>query len=441
MFGTFSMADDFLRSLSNGAGYDVYSAIRELLDNSLGANATKIEISIKDGKFKISDNGEGMTEKILSKNFFCAGNSSTKNQKDAPGKFGIGGKTGILAIIGKKVSTDVMIETHKNGYSPIYGKWEITIGRSNRFEMNVGNDMQVPIGTTIEFEFENDIKINNVIRMIGVIYWPLIASNMVKFTVNNMEVYPSDPLYRNNKHVIENHIFKTKTINVLGEKIIINSTSFERGDIIPENERHNFDKGKGRSNSLSTAKQSGIYIMTAGRYYTLGENNFDKILGKVAHASLDGMRVEVHIPKKLWDKIGMTWNKGDKIKCFKQIPEFNEVIDYILSLTIDFTNGKKNNSEKSANKINGILDTMHQDGDISIIHTKVIAKNEEYFIKYNFVTKEIVFNVTYFSSIGQKELEGMIKSLAKTIDVIVKNDENSYLINEILKSFNNEQTI
>ena len=84
---------------------------------------------------------------------------------------------------------------------------------------------------------------------------------------------------------------------------------------------------------------------------------------------------------------------------------------------------------------------MHQDGDISIIHTKVIAKNEEYFIKYNFVTKEIVFNVTYFSSIGQKELEGMIKSLAKTIDVIVKNDENSYLINEILKSFNNEQTI
>ena len=35
----------------------------------------------------------------------------------------------------------------------------------------------------------------------------------------------------------------------------------------------------------------------------------------------------------------------------------------------------------------------------------------------------------------------MIKSLAKTIDVIVKNDENSYLINEILKSFNNEQTI
>ena len=217
------MADDFLRSLSNGAGYDVYSAIRELLDNSLGANATKIEISIKDGKFKISDNGEGMTEKILSKNFFCAGNSSTKNQKDAPGKFGIGGKTGSLAIIGKKVSTDVMIETHKNGYSPIYGKWEITIGRSNRFEMNVGNDMQVPIGTTIEFEFENDIKINNVIRMIGVIYWPLIASNMVKFTVNNMEVYPSDPLYRNNKHVIENHIFKTKTINVLGEKIIINS--------------------------------------------------------------------------------------------------------------------------------------------------------------------------------------------------------------------------
>lgn len=75
------MADDFLRSLSNGAGYDVYSAIRELLDNSLGANATKIEISIKDGKFKISDNGEGMTEKILSKNFFCAGNSSTKKPK------------------------------------------------------------------------------------------------------------------------------------------------------------------------------------------------------------------------------------------------------------------------------------------------------------------------------------------------------------------------
>lgn len=43
--GTFKYADDFLKSLSNGANYDAETAIAELIDNSIGAGAEEIRIN------------------------------------------------------------------------------------------------------------------------------------------------------------------------------------------------------------------------------------------------------------------------------------------------------------------------------------------------------------------------------------------------------------
>lgn len=435
---TITYDSQFLSNLAKGSGYDSNSAISELIDNSIGAGAECIRITVKNGVFRIEDSGEktGMNEHMLISNFFVGGCSSTKIDDNAPGKFGIGGKAGIVTIVGDK-DTDVTIVTHKKNCRPITAKWEVRRGRNNEYEYNVLEDDNSDYGTSIEFEHGIKIDVNELINHISITYCWAIHSG-TKIYVNNNFVTPSDPLYRENRNVIKNKMFTSKRFKVCGEEVFVNVSSFINGNVIPEEELHSWDKGGGKQKSVSTANRSGIYVRTGGRYYTLG-NNFDKIMGGTAHASLDGLRIELCIPKSLWEEIGVTWNKGKEVTPFTKIGIFRTdnpetgVFDYISYVMYNFRNNKKTNDgnvRKVSDIICNICNSFELDSLVPIVNTEGCESYD--FVNYD--GNNIIFDPEN-TNMNTNEIRGFATALCVAVDVMKKNG-NEDLIYSFIEKIN-----
>ena len=87
--------------------FDCYSAYGEVIDNSIQANASKIEITFIEkqernparqkqmGEVYFADNGEGMTADILRK-CLKLGYSTRKNDRKGIGRFGVGMTSGAI---------------------------------------------------------------------------------------------------------------------------------------------------------------------------------------------------------------------------------------------------------------------------------------------------------------------------------------------------------
>lgn len=438
--GTFKYADDFLKSLSNGANYDAETAIAELIDNSIGAGAEEIRINFNDGRFSISDRGEscGMDEKTLKRNFFYGGASSSKTDSRAAGKFGIGGKTGIIALIGKKDATDIEIQTHKAGYKPVYARWPFSQTHCGYFEIEVMSDDSYPYGTTIEFGYENDIDESSLRKFIGVTYcWAL--SSGVNIFVNGNMIVPSDPLYRYNRHVVENGIFSEKKFKIGREAVTVSAVSFSDGKIIPQEELNGYDRDGRRCKTVLTANRSGIYVRTGGRYYTLG-NNFDKVMGVTAHASLDGLRVEVDIPKKLWDLIGITWNKGREITSFKKIAAFQEcgLYGYIGAMMRKFSKGKHFSDGQKTDIINRrITKEKHHFGGTEVTVCAVNSgRKDRPFAELR--GRELTFDISSAPSTNKNEILGMVRGISSAVNALFEKG-HSDMAQMVVNAFNSKR--
>lgn len=435
---------NFEKTLANNSNYDSTTAIAELIDNSIGAKAHTIKIDIVNNMFKISDFGEdaGMNEIMFEHNFFRNGSSSTRNDNDAAGVFGIGGKTGILAIIGNEIATDVEIITHKKGYKPLYAKWEITRGRCDRCVIDLLNDDSYPCGTQISFTFGSKVDVQELITFIGVTYcWSI--KNGVNIYVNDVLVDACDPFYRDHEVVVSNNLFLSKTFKVAGETVIVNTVGFKDDKIIPSDCLSNYDKGTSKRGGLRTSNRSGVYVRTGGRYFTLG-GNFTRLTGINGNTTYNGMRVEVIVPKALWDMIGILWNKSG-VKSFTKIDDFNTgsiktgVLDYICYKMNKFSTDKHEYNTKIATGLSKDFALIKKQNNIEHINVTALASVSKRgnFISYD--KNRLIFDVTFAPTDNRKDVYGIVKSVAIVVDVLVKNKCSNQLINEVIDKFNNSQ--
>ena len=418
---------NYLGDIANGAGYDNNMAFAELIDNGIGAGAKKIDFTIGENTLTYEDWGEdaGMNEAMLKKNYFMLGNSYTKAKADAPGKYGMGGKTGILTLIGPKLTTDVEITTHKKGYAPITATWEVCPGRYDNYrywQLLIDNR---DYGTTITFKYDREIDIVSLKKYIGVMYCWAIKDGL-EITINGEAIEPCDPLYRDNPNVVNNGLFKTKTFRVIpikgkGCNVTVNVSAFNKEDIIPEEELHAWDSGGKKTRSLRTANRSGIYVRTGGRYYTLG-NNFGKVMKRVQHPSLDGLRIEVCIPKQLWDEISITWNKGREVADFTKVYSLKTsgVTDYIKSVMMNFSNHKKSTEEKGSDKLMKLICELSDTPDTANDEFSVEAgaNTNGKWIQHNGGKVNIDITKTDMS---MKELKGAMSVLIPMYQALSKN--------------------
>ena len=83
-------------------GYDFGQAVADLIDNSITARATEIDVSLhfdaEDSWLRIADNGTGMTKPVLREAMRFG--SDTEYGSDDLGRFGLGLKTASISQCG-----------------------------------------------------------------------------------------------------------------------------------------------------------------------------------------------------------------------------------------------------------------------------------------------------------------------------------------------------
>ena len=326
-------APALITTLSNHNGYDYRTAICELFDNGLAANANKIECFIyknDEGKtvFMLTDNGDGMSESEIVNHFIKLGNSSNKENVKSSSFFGIGGKTGIEYL--SKKGGDIQIITHKENNPSCILKW--SQGSMPEYG-TIDNDM--PIGTTIivnDSILDADVDAGELIPFLGLIYYPSLSTRKeLVFRVNKNIVKPIDPLYRNilsDKHYhFDNAIVDNKNVNVT-------FIHFDNDMPLKETQINAYDKkvvGKTKKGHfLSSLKTSGMYFVYGGRYITIGGNT--DLLGKVIHSSYNGSRAEVVLDKDMAELLCIGWNKTSMTKRLDKIEEASNLLETLLRL-------------------------------------------------------------------------------------------------------------
>ncbi|MFA0117063.1 ATP-binding protein [Vibrio breoganii] len=118
-------------------GYNKEAAFADIIDNSIAANATHIEVELQYmfGEFRviISDNGDGMSEEQL-RNAMRYGSPRRDNPKSL-GKFGMGLKTASTAFCRRLV-----VLSHQNGNN-VGRAWDVDkIIQSDRWELETPDD-------------------------------------------------------------------------------------------------------------------------------------------------------------------------------------------------------------------------------------------------------------------------------------------------------------
>ena len=191
-------------------GYDNISAITDIVDNSIDAGATKIQIQLekeKDGlKIMIIDNGKGMTKEILNQALKLGSDTLHDGISDL-GKFGMGLSTAGLALVNRttvftrnadeniiyKSMTDVNVIKKENAFVKLLGEAD-ELDRI-RFEHLVNNES----GTIVILENCIGIKQSEFSTLKGKIIKNLSRifrkfMDRTEFWVNDTKIEPDDPL-------------------------------------------------------------------------------------------------------------------------------------------------------------------------------------------------------------------------------------------------------
>lgn len=196
-------------------GYDNISAITDIVDNSIDAGATKVQIQIEKEngglKIMIIDNGKGMTKEILDQALKLGSDTIHSGFSDL-GKFGMGLSTAGLALANKttvltrstdeniiyKSMTDVNIIKEKNAFVKFLGEADEL--DKIHFEHLVNNES----GTIVILENCIGIKQSEastlkskVIKNLSRIFRKFM--DRTEFWVNEKKIEPDDPLRLGNE--------------------------------------------------------------------------------------------------------------------------------------------------------------------------------------------------------------------------------------------------
>lgn len=241
------------------------TAFNDLIDNSLDASATNVNIEFETlgtdiSKVRIVDNGDGFLSKETLVEGLRLGSKSDKIKTQDLGIYGIGLNAACLTL-GRKITVKTK---NKNGdyLIGIYdhdeiskGQWNIFVREGSREEyIEFKNSLNKPTGTIVEIAkidrvFESATQLRNqLIKSIAMTYFYVLSSG-IKIIVHGKEVKPFDPLYRANKN--SQAWLKNKEVEYNGSKFKI---SF---NWLHENIKDDM-AGKGGENRDATS--AGLYI-------------------------------------------------------------------------------------------------------------------------------------------------------------------------------------
>lgn len=327
-------AKNMIQSL-RAIGYDAITAITDLIDNSIDAKATKIDIYFlrEDSagvQIIIKDNGVGMCEKELQKAMIIGSKDpSDERETGELGRFGMGLKTASF-FLGKRLSVlsrrDGRDSQRSWDLDHVYknDEWELFTSLSDelyplRTELEESHGTMVIIDKVDKFfeeaikEQTNDKRFNLAIDemrdKISLIYHRVLEDDELKIIINEYELDAWDPFLMDNVATKE-----LESINIDFEKSKIAISPY----IIPNPDYSKVidDKQAGRMSKMRLYDYQGIYLYRAKRLIRYGD--WMGILKKDMAYQLS--RVRIDIDNNLDDIFHLDIKKT-KIKFPKELKE------------------------------------------------------------------------------------------------------------------------
>ncbi|WP_281613139.1 ATP-binding protein [Flammeovirga sp. SubArs3] len=307
-------------------GYTLDTALADLLDNSISAEANKIEIitdtssSDENMRLYLTDNGYGMTESELEKNMHFPSSlmEANRNIEDL-GRFGLGLKTASFSqtrkftVLSRKKGTDKFYgRTWDVDYLKQTQEWRMIINSSNEVETLL-KDYNRVLGLTLN-QF-NDYQCNTIIiwdglrkfqniidpskraealknqltfstsEYLGIVFHKFIE-NGLKIRINNIRVEAFDPFNSNEKNGIRSLGRREREF---GEDVLgLEGFVLPNQAIRDENIRTRFLPQSGKKGLLDL---EGIYIYRGNRIIYFG--GWNGLIKKSSRLQLARMMIDV----------------------------------------------------------------------------------------------------------------------------------------------------
>lgn len=343
---------NFLTTLRN-SGYNNYTAIADIIDNSLDTdvNSSIVKISFKKAKedyefIKISDNGCGMDITTLNE-AFKLGAVTGKNKTFDLGSYGTGLKAAALSI-GRKfeirtksINDAFYIATYDLDALLTDDKFIIPVRVGTEEEyLEFKEEVNSECGTIVILSKLDRISNTNITIFkdtlkgkLSLIYKYFIDELDIKIYVNDELIDGFDPMYRKEIYT------KCLTTN---EKFRHSDHEFKFSVYDIENVNETLSKQIGRNQA-----GSGLYIYRNNRLVGAGLDL--GMIGKYGDGHLNGLRIELFVNGDCDDLFGSTFNKMIHEKDKKDIDQgFRDVCHHTFKPYISNVRTKDKSKENSA---------------------------------------------------------------------------------------------
>ena len=279
-------SENFFEGMRQGVGYSFVTALADIIDNSLSAEASNIQIITEPDSMSIAiiDNGIGMSdEELLNAMTVSSSNPISERGTRDLGRYGLGLK---LASLSQCNSLSVF--SYQNGQANGY-KWDLSHLENNNWELLVlDNAEKAPYsnlikenGTIVIWEdiiieqkrinsASQGMKLNNLIQSarehLSLTFHRFISGeaglSKCKITINDVELIAVDPFNQNNNAtVIEKEEF-------IGDNVSYQVFTLPHADKYENDEEYQKFASPGGKGTYRD--NQGFYVYRGGRLITHG---------------------------------------------------------------------------------------------------------------------------------------------------------------------------
>jgi hypothetical protein len=206
---------EIVKSL-RGLGYRPATAIADLIDNSLSAGATVVQVEFlwheSNPTVRVTDNGRGMTSPELIEAMRFGRDPAATRSADDLGRFGLGLKTAslsqarVLTVCSKSASHAAATFRWDIDHIEACDDWDLQNGAALGSESLLDGIVALPSGTIVLWEnmdsllAATDRSIDSLFEVaeavskhVGMVFHRFLVDNRVMITVNSSEVRAWDP--------------------------------------------------------------------------------------------------------------------------------------------------------------------------------------------------------------------------------------------------------
>ncbi|MES2749157.1 MAG: ATP-binding protein [Patescibacteria group bacterium] len=336
------------------SGYKNETAIADILDNSIDADAKNIKVYVLEEKgqttIAVSDDGIGMDFNVLCQALRLGSDTNHEDSSDL-GKFGLGLVTASISLTKR-----IEIYTKKKNSQTFAGILDLDdVIKTNSFEFQRGLATPAHIevsqefglgeqGTVLVLRNCDKLTIRNTKELIdtlsnhfGEIYRYFLRAGL-KISINNEPVFIKDPMWVDG--ILVDQYNEAETTTLLSDEkypVTLESGAVESIRIkiyhIPE-----FDKPTNTRLKINQTNQ-GFYILRNHRQIAKGLK-----LGRFkVHNALNRVRIEVLFSAELDNQMGINFSKHD-------INPTQKIIDLLDQCTYNTVETIKNRTDKNSVK-------------------------------------------------------------------------------------------